>query len=161
VKPHQVLAVAAVVLGIGCTKPEPPRITPKAVAVTGVNTEGLELAAKLSVANPNGFDLSAKSVKAKVVVGRTVDLGVVNVDKAFTLPAGAAADLDVPIVLNWQSAAPLVPLAQQPEVPFTVDGTVEIGGRLAVSVPFHLDGVLKREQLLKAAAVRLPFQLPL
>jgi LEA14-like dessication related protein len=146
------LAVSAA----GCTAPEPPKLTPISIAVNGVSATGLELAAKIAVENPNGYEITAQSMKAKVIVGGTVDLGTVNVDRAFTLPAKATTNLDVPLVVTWESAAPLLPLAQKAMVPYTVDGTVQFGGRITVTLPFHLEGVLKREQILGAAVLRLP-----
>lgn len=139
-----------------CAATEPPRITPTQVVVTGVTNTGLALTVKLAVENPNAFELSAQSVNAKVVVGSTVDLGAVSVDRPCAIAPKGTTNLEVPLMLTWESAAPLMPLAQRPTVPYTVDGTVQFGGRVTVTLPFHLDGTLKREELLKAVVIRLP-----
>ena len=139
-----------------CAAPEPPKVTPTQVAVTAVTNKGLDLVATLAVENPNNFEITAQSVKAKVVIAGTIDLGSVNVDKPFALPAKATTNLDVPLTLNWESAAPLMPLAQKPMVPFTVDGTVQFGGRVSVTLPFHLEGTLRRDQILKSSVLRIP-----
>jgi hypothetical protein len=149
-----VIAIAS-----ACSTPQPPKITPLAVSATSADDRGLQLVAKLSVENPNGFDLSAQSVTAKIVVGGSVDLGNVTVDKPFTLPAKATTNMDVPLTLTWQNVAPLVPLAQKPTLPFTVDGTVQFSGRLAVALPFHVEGTLDRDQVLKGSIMRLPLPL--
>lgn len=148
--------VSVLALVVACAAPEPPKVTPKEVTVIGVTNTGLDLSAKLAIENPNGFELSAQSVKAKVVVGGTVDLGVVNVEKPFALPAKTTTNLDVPLTLTWESAAPLIPLAQKPIVPFTVDGTVQFGGRVSIALPFHLEGTIRRDQILKSVVGRLP-----
>jgi len=153
--------VPAVAFVVACSAPEPPKITPKEVAVTGLTNTGLNLSAKIAVENPNGFDITAQSVKGRVVVNGTVDLGPVTLDKAFALPAKTTTMMDVPLTLTWESAAPLIPLAQKPIVPFTVDGTVQFGGRVTVTLPFHLEGTLPRDQILKSAVMKLPIQLPL
>jgi LEA14-like dessication related protein len=144
---------------VACSTPEPPKVTPTSVAVTGADDRGLLLVAKLAVENPNGFELSAQSVAAKVVVAGTVDLGIVTVDKPFTLPAKTTTNMEVPLTLSWQSAAPLIPLAQKPTLPFTVDGTVQFSGRLAVALPFHVEGTINRDQILKGSVVKLPLPL--
>jgi hypothetical protein len=64
--------------------------------------------------------------------------------------------MDVPVSLRWKSLPALLPLAQKPSIPYTVSGTVRFGGRLAVDIPFELEGTLTREQLLKIVEVRLP-----
>jgi hypothetical protein len=43
-------------------------------------------------------------------------------------------------------------------VPYTVDGTLELGGSLLhVGVPFHLEGAITRDQLAGAVVNSLPF----
>jgi len=154
---RRTLATFAILLPLACSKPEPPRITPRSVTVTSLSNVGIDLDTKLSAENPNGFDLSAKSVTAKLVLDGTVDVGTVRVDKPFTLPSKGTTELDVPMSLPWNSLPALVPLTQKASVPYAVDGTVEIGGRLSIDVPFHLEGTLTRDQLIKIIAVRLPF----
>jgi LEA14-like dessication related protein len=150
-------AVLALSLVVACQKPVPPRVTPKSVTVTSISTAGVELDTKLAVENPNGFDLSAQAVIAKLVLDHSVDVGSVVVDKPFSLPAKSTTELDVPVSISWKSLPALVPVAQKPAVPYTVEGTVRVGGRLSVDVPFTIEGTLTREQLAKIVAVRLPF----
>jgi hypothetical protein len=95
-------------------------------------------------------------VSAKLVLDGTLDAGTVRVDTPFTLRSKATTDLDVPMAVPWKNLPALLPLAQKTSVPYAVDGTVEIGGRLSVGVPFHLEGTLTRAQLLNVLSVRLP-----
>ena len=69
---------------VACAKPEPPKLTPKQASVTGVSLAGVELRLQMDATNPNGFDLSTRSVTAKVVLDGKYDVGNV------TAPSGVA-----------------------------------------------------------------------
>lgn len=154
---HRLAVIALLVAApLACSKPEPPRVVPTSVTVTGVSGTAIAFDTRMKVENPNGFDLSASSVSAKVVLDGTIDLGSVSIDKPFTLPAKGTVEMNAPMSLAWHNAALLLPLAQRESVPYAVDGTVTFGGKLSVNVPFHLDGKLTREQLMQMVMVRLP-----
>jgi hypothetical protein len=141
-----------------CSKPSPPTLTPLRASVTGVDALGVRLDLELSAANPNTVDLSARSVTAHVVVDRKLDLGTVTLPDAVTLPAGKSTKLSVPVSVAWTDLGALAQLAaSSAAVPFTVDGTVEMGGDLLhVAVPFHIDGSVSHDELVHAALGSLP-----
>jgi hypothetical protein len=91
-------------------------------------------------------------------VAQRYDLGTATIPKALTLPAGKATKIDVPMAVKWSDMAALAQLATgATAIPFTVDGTVDLGGdSLAVSVPFHIAGNVSHEQLVGAALNSLP-----
>ena len=142
-------AVAALVT-VGCSKPQPPRITPKTVTVTSISPEQVGLAVGISVENPNGVDLSAQAVTAKLTLDNSVEIGTVTLDTPFTLPAKQTVDMTVPVAMPWTNLVQVAPLAQRATVPYAVEGTVRIGGKLSIDLPFRVQGVLSRLQLLHA-----------
>jgi hypothetical protein len=151
------LSLALVCL-CGCSKPSPPTLTPERASVTSVDPLGIQLDVALSAANPNKVDLSAQSVTAHLVVNRTLDLGTVTLPDAVTLPAGQSTKLDVPLSVPWTDLGAIAQLAMSSAaVPFTVDGTVEVGGQtLHFSVPFHIDGTVSHDQMVRATLGSLP-----
>jgi LEA14-like dessication related protein len=141
-----------------CSKPAPPTIVPESAAVTSMDVLALHLDVTLTATNPNAVDLPVKSVTGKVVVGQKYDLGTATIPEALTLPAGKATKVDVPMSVKWTDMAALATLAAgAATIPFTVDGTVDLGGdALSVSVPFHIAGSVSHEQLVGAALNSLP-----
>ena len=112
----------------------------------------------MSALNPNGVDLTATDVASHLVVGKTHDLGTLTLPKSVTLPAGKVTEIDVPVTLKWSEVGVLAQLASSGSaVPFTVDGTLDMGGALHMGVPFHMVGAITREQLLGAAMNSMPF----
>lgn len=151
------VAAAASLALAGCT-PEPPRITPKSVSVVTATSKGLDLDVTFEAYNPNGVDLSTRSVSAKVVVAGSVDLGTVTSDQAISLPAKKTTVVHAPLHATWSNLAGLAVAASRTEVvPYTVDGHVRIGGALSIEVPFTLAGTLTRQELLGVAAGSFPF----
>jgi hypothetical protein len=118
----------------------------------------MEMNVALGVDNPNGVDLSARSVTAKVVLDGKYALRPVTVPHDFTLKARARSDLVVPMSLKWEDVSTLLALASTGRsIPYDVDGTVTLGGDvLNVDVPFHLRGELTREQLVQTTLNSLP-----
>ena len=137
----------------GCTKPQPPQLTPKEVKVTSVDITGFDMRVKMDAFNPNGFAISVNSIVAHVIVDGTQDLGTVTASQPITLPANTHTLLDVPMNVKWKGLGGLASLAQaRRPVPYTVDGTANVGGQsLNVDVPFKLEGKITPEQLQQAA----------
>jgi hypothetical protein len=156
--PVRLFLVSACALAIGCAKPDPPTITPEKVVVTHIDMAGIALELTMSAANPNSVDLTASDVTSHLVIDKTRDLGTVALPKSTTLLAGKATEIDVPLTLNWGDMGVLAELATRTgAVPYTVDGTLELGGSLLhVGVPFHLDGAITRDQIVAATMNSLP-----
>ncbi len=142
----------------GCSNPAPPTLSPEKVAVTRIDMAGIALDLSMSATNPNSVDLTATDVSSRLVVDKTHDIGTVRLPKSITLPAGKTTELDVPLALRWADMGVLANLAAgSGAVPYSVDGTLEMGGSLLhVAVPFHLDGTISREQMARAMMNSFP-----
>jgi LEA14-like dessication related protein len=152
-----VLVLAALV--VGCSKPAPPTLTPERASVTQVNPQGIELRLDLAATNPNSIDLSVREVNAHIVVGNKYDLGTVTLPKSLTLPAGKTTKVEVPIAAKWTDVGALVQIAAttQAAVPYSVDGTLSMGGDLvSVRIPFHLEGSVSHDEIVGATLNSLP-----
>lgn len=151
-------ALLAATLTVACSKPAPPTIAPERAVVTSFDMSAVHLEVTLMATNPNSADLPVRSVTAKVVVNQTFDLGTAIVPKAVTLPAGKATELAVPMSVKWIDLGALAQIAAtSAAIPFSVDGTVDLGGDwLAVRVPFHLASTVSHDQLVGAALNSLP-----
>jgi LEA14-like dessication related protein len=147
-------------LAAACSKPSAPTLAPEKVSVTRVDTSGLALDISMGATNPNSVDLTASGVSSHVVVDKTHDIGTVTLPKAITLPAGKTTRLDVPLALTWSDIGVLAQLALSTgAVPYTVDGTLEMGGDLLhVGVPFHFDGTITHAQIVTALMNSVPIQ---
>lgn len=155
---------AAVVSGTsasGCSKPEPPRLTPKSATLTKIDLEGVDVRAVFDAFNPNGFGLAVRRVTGRVVVDGRFDLGTVSVDKPVALPAGITTTIEVPLSWKWNGPGVVGALsAAKRAVPYTVEGVATIGGdRLSVDAPFTLHGTITEEQVV-AIALRALEKLP-
>jgi LEA14-like dessication related protein len=151
------LLLVAVVMLAGCSKPSPPTIVPERVAVTRIDLAGIALDLSMSATNPNDVDLSASDVSARVVVDKH-DVGTMTLPRTITLPAGKTTKLDVPLTMKWSDMALLAQLAaSHGAVPYSVEGTLDMGGSLLhVGVPFRFDGTITQEQLAGAVMNSLP-----
>jgi LEA14-like dessication related protein len=140
-------------IAFGCSKPQPPTITPILATLTRIDANGVELRVELAVANPNSVDLSATEISSRIALNKTLDLGTVRLPKAVTLPAGQTTKIDAPVSVKWVSVGALAQLAANgAAVPYSVDGTLDLGGALLrVGVPFHIEGSISRDQLVSAA----------
>ena len=147
-----VFALVALSAAGACSKPQPPQLTPKEAKVTSVDLTGFDMRVKMEAFNPNGFDLSVRSVVAHVVVDGTHDLGTVTSAQPINLPANARTLIEVPLNMKWKGAADFASIASSKRpIPYTVDGTATVGGAsLNVDVPFKLQGVITAEQLQQA-----------
>jgi hypothetical protein len=150
------LGLGLTVGALACTKPEPPKLTPKGIRVTSVTSTGLGVEADVDAENPNGFELSATAFTGRLVLDGKLEAGTVRVDQPFALPAHATTELRVPMTFAWSSLAAVAPMATRASVPYTVDGTVTIGGRLSLAIPYALSGTLTQAELVKIVASSLP-----
>jgi len=147
----RLLATSALLAVLGCSKPQPPTVNPERVTVTGADAQSVQLDVTLTATNPNSVDLTVHDVTAHVVIGGKVDLGATTVAKEYTLPAGKPTTIDAAMSVPWGDISALAQLGAAPTVPFTVDGTVELGGDLLhVTVPYHLTGSIAQKQLVGA-----------
>jgi LEA14-like dessication related protein len=150
--------LTALALSFGCSKPDPPVLTPKSAKLSAISVAGVSFDLSVEAYNPNSVELSARSVTGKVVVDGKYDLGAATISTPISLPAGARTTLDVPLALNWHDVGALAQLAAQSRpVPYTVDGTVTVGGeRLNVDLPFHMTGTITHEKLVEVTTRSLP-----
>jgi LEA14-like dessication related protein len=142
----------------GCSRPEPPHLTPESATVTAVSAAGIDLQVRLDAHNPNKIALSTRSVKASVVLDGKYDVGTVTVAAPLTLPAEKHTRLDVPLSVKWRDLSGIAALAMQSRgVPYQVDGTVSLGvDAINFDVPFRMGGTITHEQLMHAVANSLP-----
>lgn len=154
------LAALALALGAlaGCAKPDPPVLKPERAKVTGVTLAGVTLAVDLDAYNPNPVGLSVRSVRAKVVLDGKTDLGEVTVPTKLELPAKQHTKVTSNLSLAWPGVSTLGSLAGSgKDIPYRVDGTVDLGGdTIHFDVPFHMDGVLTRQEIVDAGLRSLP-----
>lgn len=155
-------ALASLALA-GCTKPEPPTVRPVSGRITGINTTGLEVEAKLEAQNPNDFDIQVKSFTATVTLDHQINIGTVTANHAVTLPANKKKVFDLPITVKWADVSSLAPLALgSRDVPWDAEGTVKVSAEsLDVSLPFKVNGTVTHQQIVTAVGKSLPKGLPL
>jgi LEA14-like dessication related protein len=117
---------------------------------------------ELGVDNPNSVPLSVRAVTAKIVLDGKYPMPPVTVPHGLTLSAHARTHLSVPVEMKWEQVTTLVALAgSNRDVPYDIDGTVNLGGDLLNwDIPFHLGGELTREQLVMATLNSLPRLVP-
>jgi LEA14-like dessication related protein len=141
-----------------CSKPQPPTLVPLSATVSQISPEGLNLALAINATNPNTIDLSSQKVTAHVVVDQSIDLGETTYAQGVNLPAGKTTLVNVPVSVKWVNLAALVQLgAVNRPVPYSVDGTVSLGGTLLnVTLPFHFEGQIAHDQMVNAAVHSLP-----
>jgi LEA14-like dessication related protein len=151
------LLLAVLALSACRLRPEPPTITPQSAQVVGASSAGLSLRLALSAHNPNRIPLTARWVRAHVVLGGR-DLGTTQVATPLTLPARGDAVVSTDVIVGWMDLPALIAqTAFTPAVPLHVDGTVGVGLRGAnVTVPFQLDTTMPQQVLVNAASNSLP-----
>jgi LEA14-like dessication related protein len=145
-----------------CSKPEPPRVTPRAARVTSVGPNGLGLSVDLDVYNPNSFPLLARSVTGKLEIGTGIEVGNGRAEPQGSIPAKGSSLVTSEIALSLTNLAAFAPfaLSNQP-VPYTFRGVASIGGEsLNVDVPFKVTGELTREQIMQAGMRGLSVPVP-
>jgi LEA14-like dessication related protein len=143
------LAVAAT----ACEKPALPTFVPVKAVVNAVTPAGVDLTATLTATNPNRIEIPLREVTGHLVLHKTTDLGTITIPFPKTLPAGQTTTMDLPLMVPWKDLLALGQLAGlATDIPYTVDGTVNLGGDLInVEVPYHLEGTVTQAQLLDAA----------
>jgi LEA14-like dessication related protein len=152
------LIAASFVVPVACAKPQPVEVTPRAARVTAIGPTGLHLELNLDVANPNGFDVSARSVSGTLEVGEGVQIGTGSAQPSVTIPAKGSGAVSADLVLGWTNLNAVVPfaLSGQP-MPYRFRGTASVGGEsLNMELPFTITGEITRQQLLQIGAVGLP-----
>jgi LEA14-like dessication related protein len=156
------MVFAAVMAIAACSKPQPPEITVKDAKVTAVDMVGLTVSVNAEAFNPNNIPLTIQRVSGSAKIDGKVDLGVVTVSTPMNLPAGARTPIAVPLTMKWQNVTALTSLAAgAPSVPYTVTGTVAVGGeKLSIELPFQVQGTMTREQITQAAIRSIPLNLP-
>jgi LEA14-like dessication related protein len=154
--------LAITIVLTACSKPAPPQLTPREVVLTELSPTGANLRLKLGATNPNAFALSANSFKAHLTFDNGhIDAGTVNVAMPFSLAPNTTTELDVPVTLSYAGIAALgVLAAQKPQIPYTVEGTVNVGGeKLNVDLPYTLSGTVTQAQIVQATvkgATKIP-----
>ena len=151
-------AVYALLALAACSKPEPPTVKPVSGRVTGINTTGLEVEAKLEAYNPNDFEIQVKSFTATITLDRNINVGAVSSARAVTLPAKQKKVFDVPMSVRWSDATQVAPLAlSNRDVPWEAEGKVKVGGdSLDVDLPFKVSGIITHQQIVQAVGRSLP-----
>jgi LEA14-like dessication related protein len=151
-------AFAAALVLVACAKPEPPRLTPLSAKITAISPLGVDVDVKLEAENPNGIDLTGREVKATITLDGRIVLGTVTVPSRIQLPAHQKTTIEVPVSSRWKDLSGGLELVTMgKDIPYKVDGTVEIGGdSINLTVPFHVAGILTREQLMTATFNSLP-----
>jgi LEA14-like dessication related protein len=155
-------ALVASLLLAACSRPKPPTITPEKAVVTVIAPSGIEMNVELAVDNPNGVDLSARSVTANVVLDHHLPLRTVTVPHEFKLTARSTSHLVIPMSLKWEDVSTLLTLAAaNRNIPYDIDGSVRLGGDLLhADVPFRLSGALTHDELVRTTLNSLPGVFP-
>src|ERR1051326_8936743 len=73
------LVPLAFVVGLSCSRPQPPTIAPEKATLTSIGPNGFLLDLEIGVDNPNGVELSGRSVTARVRLDAGHALGTVSV----------------------------------------------------------------------------------
>ena len=152
------LAIPLLALLAACNKPEPPTLVPERVKLTGLSSTQMSVDVTLDVTNPNAIDLVARTLEAHIIIGKNIDVGTVEIPVTTVFTKNATTKLDVPLSFQFTDLAPLARLAiAGADVPYTVDGTVGLGGDLLhVTLPYRLSGVVPRDQVARAVVKALP-----
>jgi LEA14-like dessication related protein len=144
-------ALIACLVCAACSRPKPPSLTPRSARVLSVSATGVQLEVALDVTNPNAFPLVAHAVDGRLSLGAGgAELGQAHADPASSIPAHATSTVTSELAVSWTNLAALAPfLLSAAPVPYQFSGTATLGGEdLNLSVPFTLNGVLTREQVL-------------
>lgn len=136
---------------VACARPKPPTVTPTVARVVAVSDRGVELLVTLAVHNPNGFDLSARSVEGTLYLDGQTKLGTGRATPGESIPAKGSAEVNSQVQIAWDTLPSLQKFLGREQVPYDFRGSVSLGGdTLEVSLPFELKGTLTRAQLLQA-----------
>lgn len=146
----------------GCEKPKPPTLKPESALVKKVHAAGVDIDLTIDAQNPNKVPLFARKITATVKLDDSIDLGEVVVDTKVKIDPESNGKITAPLSLKWGDVKAVAMLATQKEViPFTVEGTAEVGvERAHFDVPFKTQGTLTRQELMTLGVNALPFQIP-
>jgi hypothetical protein len=141
-----------------CKPPDPPTLTPKEIRVTAITPAGIDVLVRIEAVNPNRKDLNVRSVSGSMKLAGKYQLATVTITKPLVIPPAVPTMIDAPMTMAWADISTLGALgATQGPVPYVLSGTVAIGGdRLAINLPFSIQGTLTREQIAGAALKGLP-----
>jgi LEA14-like dessication related protein len=147
-----VLVASATFLVVSCSKPEPPKITPRSIHVGAVTPTSIGLSLELDVENPNPFPLLVRTVDGTLKIGNGVELGSGQAQPAGSIPAHGSRTVPSDLSVKWTNVGALAPLATSPKpVPYVFEGTAKVGGeKLNLDIPFTIKGELTRQQILAA-----------
>ena len=153
---------AALLAVVACSKPKPVQITPQSVQLASVGPEGVAVALSLTVHNPNGFPIIARSVSATFELQDGSELGRGSSSQPFTIPPEGDTQLPADLNMRWTNLGALTPYALTGKsLPYRISGTARLGGeRLNLDVPFSISGQLTAQQVvaagLRGAAALVP-----
>jgi len=149
---RKVATTLAGLVALSCSKPEPPKVEPHSVQVKTLALTGIQIRSELDVTNPNSFPLVVRSVDGKLLVGSGIEVGNGRLLSGANIPAKGTVRVVGDMSLPWSNFAAFAPLAASGKpVPYTFDGTANIGGeKLNIDVPFKIKGEITREQMLAA-----------
>lgn len=145
------LLLLTLLLLAGCgSRPQVPTVTPRSTQITGVVANGLAMRIDLLVYNPNGYDLTVRSMSARVTAQGT-DLGTIQHAQQFNLPAGQNIPFVADVTVPWGDLPSLAASAiLSPSIPYRVRGRVIAGrGNITVEAPFEIEGQIPRTMLLR------------
>src|SRR5215475_11756493 len=118
------LLLAFAIIALGCSRPDPPTLTPEQAKVTRISPDGLDLDVQILAYNPNSSDLTARSLKAKVTLDGKYHVGDVKAPAKVSLPAQKQTRFAVPVSVKWTDLSGLIALAASNRgVPYELDGT--------------------------------------
>lgn len=150
-------AVCCAVVAVSCSKPKAPTIEPERISVNSITKQGISMVATLRVTNPNKFAISASRVNAKLTLPNNVVLRFAPVARKIHWAPSSTSSTDIELTATWQQAVHLAQLAALETIPFTVDGSFDIGGdTLHITVPFSMRGTLDRKQIIEATLKDVP-----
>lgn len=151
-----------------------PTLTFESWSPQDLGIEGVTIALKYRLENPNGFGLDLRSLGYKLEVeGRRVVEG--QLPAGVQVRARGATPIAIPVRLRWRELPGFVEvLLTRPEVAYRVTGQVGVGspvgviplpfdhsGRVPVPRPpaFQLEGISVRESSLSAVALDLKLRI--
>lgn len=152
VVPVRPAALGAPLLAVACccgAAVTTPTVRPEATTVTALGAAGLTLRLRMVVENPNGVDLTVRSVRARVSA-RGRDLGTVEDDSGLRLAARQETPFEAVVTVSWLDVPGLgLGAVLGGAVPYHVEGVVVVSGPagLSMEVPFEMDGEVPRSML--------------
>ena len=148
----RLIVIACLALAVGCSKPQPPSLTPRSAQVTAIKPDGVQLSLILAAHNPNSFPIIVNAVSGSFELRDGTPLGSGQSAASFSIPGEGDQDLSATLDVRFTSLSVLTPYALQAKaVPYRIRGTARVGGdHLNVDVPFTIDGELTPEQVVAA-----------